>query len=206
MEKQPSRRAALGALASVPALAILPAAAGPPSTTQLSALIEAHRAAYATFCAAIDPLEAAEPDADAVTPSFDDTAPYRADRRKDDIVEQIECDFAAELEKTATISALSPELGAQARTFLEARKAFCIARLDEVFVEYSVTEAAFNSANAAEDDALMAVCAYRCASIEEAAIKFQYLKESPAGEDLQNAQIDALFASFLPEGEEISNV
>jgi hypothetical protein len=44
MEKQHSRRAALGALASVPALAILPAVALA-SPTQLSALIDAHDAA-----------------------------------------------------------------------------------------------------------------------------------------------------------------
>ena len=64
MEKQHSRRAALGALASVPALAILPVAASSPSTTQLSALIEAHRAARAIFSNATEASEAAEPDPD----------------------------------------------------------------------------------------------------------------------------------------------
>ena len=84
MERQPSRRAALG-LASVPALAILPGAS-PPSTTQLAALIEAHRTARATFCAAIDPLEAAEPDEETVIPGFGDCS-YPARQRKDDIAE-----------------------------------------------------------------------------------------------------------------------
>ena len=63
MEKQHSRRAALGALASVQALAILPVTASSPST-QLSALIEAHRAARAIFSKATEALEAAEPDPD----------------------------------------------------------------------------------------------------------------------------------------------
>src|SRR5579863_8699691 len=94
-----NRRAALGALAGLPALAILPVASAP-STPQLSALIEAHRAARAAFCATIDPLEAAEPDLEAVIPSFDDAAPYRAHQRKDDIAAQIEEDYAAELKRT----------------------------------------------------------------------------------------------------------
>jgi hypothetical protein len=43
---------AAGHLAAFPSLTPGPS---PPSTTQLAALIEAHRAARATFCAAIDP-------------------------------------------------------------------------------------------------------------------------------------------------------
>jgi aminopeptidase N len=194
-----NRRAALGALASVPALAILPAVAGPSSATLLSALIEAHRTARAAFCDTIDPLEAAEPDLEAVTPSFDDAAPYQAHQRKDDIAEQIEEDFAAELKRTATISALSPALGEQALAVLEARKAFCVARLEEAFADHSLAETAYNSASNAEDEALMAICEHRCSSLEEAAIRAKYLGDFPV--DLQTEHIDALFASFLPEGE-----
>src|ERR1700674_3749359 len=127
MENRHSRRDALGAFASVAALAVLPVVARPPSTTRLSALIEAHRAARAAFCEAIDVLEAAEPDAETRIPGFGDKF-YRAGDRYDDIGAHIEHDFAKELEKTATISALSPELGEQARAVLEARKAFCLAR------------------------------------------------------------------------------
>jgi len=198
MERQPSRRAALGALASVPALAILPGAS-PPSTTQLAALIEAHRTARATFCAAIDPLEAAEPDEETVIPGFGGSS-YPARQRKDDIAEEIERDFAAELKKTATISALSPALGEQARAVLEARKAFCVARLEEAFADHSLAETAYNSASNAEDEALMAICEHRCSSLEEAAIRAKYLGDFPV--DLQTEHIDALFASFLPEGED----
>jgi aminopeptidase N len=192
-----NRRAALGALASVPALAILPAASAP-STPQLSALIEAHRAAWAAFCAAIDPLEAAEPDLEAFTPSFDDAHPYRAHQRKDYISEQIEEDFAEALKKTATISALSPALGEQARAVLEARKTFCLARLEEAFADHALAETAYNSANDTEDEALMAILEHRCSSLEEVAIRAKYLVDSRV--DLQTEHIDALFASFLPEG------
>jgi hypothetical protein len=193
-----NRRVALGALASVPALAILPAAAGPPSAPQLSALIEAHRAAYTAFCAAIDPLEAAEPDEETVIPGFLGDNEYEASGRAGDIVERLEQEFAEELKKTATISALSPELGEQARAVLEARKTFCLARLDEAFAGYAIAEAAYNDASAAEDEALMAICEHCCSSLEEAAIRAKYLADSPV--DLQTEHIDALLASFLPEG------
>lgn len=37
-------------------------------------------------------------------------------------------------------------------------------------------------------------------SSEEATVKFQYLKDSPIGDELHSWHIDALFSSFLPEG------
>ena len=113
MEKQHSRRAALVLFAAAPALAILLAAAGPPSTSRLSELIAAHRAARAAFCEAIDALEAAEPDKETRIPGFGDKF-YRAGDRYDNIVAHIGHDYAKEIEKTATISALSPALGEQA--------------------------------------------------------------------------------------------
>src|ERR1700674_1656052 len=90
-EGQKTRRAALALFGAAPALAMLPAVARPPSTTQLAALIEAHRAARGTFCAAIDPLEAAEPDEETVIPGFGGSS-YPARQRKDDIAEKIERD------------------------------------------------------------------------------------------------------------------
>jgi len=148
-------------------------------------------------------LEAAEPDEEAVTPSFGDT-PYRARQRKDDIAEEIEQDFAEEPKKTAAISALSPELGERARAVLEARKAFCLARLEEAFAEHALAETAYDSASGAEDEALMAICEHRCSSLEEAAIRAEYLADSRI--DLQTENIDALLASFLPEGEELAEI
>jgi hypothetical protein len=201
MEQQPSRRAALGALASVPALAILPAAAGPPSTTQLSALIEAHRKARAAFCRAIDVLEAAEPDKETVIPGIGAPIPVKS-HRYEDLKTYVEDDYAEEIEKTATISALSPALGEQARAVLEARKAFCLARLDEAFADHAIAEAAYNAASAAEDDAVTAICAHRCATLEEVAIKCRYLlRDSPIKDEIQTEQYDALLGSFMSEAE-----
>jgi hypothetical protein len=196
MSEPLNRRAALGALTSIPALAVLPVMA-PASTTQISALIETHRAAYAAFCATIDPLEAAEPDKETPVPGFGDKS-YCAGDRYDDIVAHIDHAYAAELEKTAAISALSPEIGRQARALLEARKAFCLSRLDEVFADHAIAEATWNGAREAEDDAIMAICEHRCSSLEEAAIRARYLASPTI--DLQTEHVDALLASFLPEG------
>jgi hypothetical protein len=143
-------------------------------------------------------LEAAEPDEETVIPGFLGDNEYEASGRAGDIVERLEQEFAEELKKTATISALSPELGEQARAVLEARKTFCLARLEEAFADHSLAETAYHSASGAEDEAMMAICEHRCSSLEEAAILAKYLVDSRV--DLQTEHIDALFASFLPEG------
>jgi hypothetical protein len=197
MSETLDRRAALALVAGVPALAILPAIARPPSTSRLSALIAAHRAAQAAFCEAVDALEAAEPDKEIVIPGIGAQIPVKS-HRYGDLKTYFEDDFVEELEKTATISALSPALGEQARAVLEARKADCLARLEEAFADHSLAETAYDSANGVEDDALMAICAHRCASLEEAAIRAKYLVDSRV--DLQTEHIDALLVSFLPEG------
>jgi hypothetical protein len=198
-EGHKTRRAALALFGAAPALAILPAAASIP-TTRLFALIEAHRVARAAFNEAIDAMEAAEPDEETVIPGID--APYTVKSHQcEDLKAYIEDEFAEEMEKTATISALSPALGEHARAVLEARKALCLTRLDEVFADYSVAEATYKAASAAEDDAIMAICAHRCATIEEAAIRARYIRSSPIKDELQQGHMDALLVSLLPEAE-----
>jgi hypothetical protein len=191
--------------AGAPALAILPAAASIPTTT-LADLIEAHCGARAAFCEAIDALEAAEPDKETVIPGINAPILVKS-HRYEDLKTYVEDDFAEELEKTATISAVSPALGEQARAVLEARNAFCLARLDEVFADHSVAEAVYNDASAAEDDAVTAICAHRCATLEEVPIKCQYLlRDSPIKDEIQTEHYDALLGSFLSEAEELANV
>jgi hypothetical protein len=200
-----TRRALLRLFGAAPALAILPAAASIPTTT-LADLIEAHRGARAAFCEAIDALEAAEPDEETVIPGIDVPIPVKS-HRYEDLKAYVEDDFAEELEKTATIAALSPALGEQARAVLKARKAFCLARLDEVFAGFAIAEAAYNAASAAEDDAVTAICAHRCATIGETTIKLRYLlRDSPIKDEIQPEHYDALFASFLPETEGSADV
>jgi hypothetical protein len=59
-------------------------------------------------------------------------------------------------------------------------------------------EAATRTVSAAEDDALMYLLAHRCATMEEAAIKFRYLHDSPIVDELQPDQVEASLGSFLP--------
>jgi nitrogen fixation-related uncharacterized protein len=198
MNAPTTRRAALAALASLPALAVLPAVAMA-STTQLAALIEARRAAWAAFGVTVTALEAAEPDKAIVIPGVGASWYPVKSHQYEDLKNHIEDDFADEIEKTTTISALSPTLAEQARTLLEARRAFCFDHLDEVFADYKVAKAAWDEANDAEEVAMMAVCSYRCSSIEEVAIKVRYLV---GVDEITELQRDAFLASFLPEGEE----
>src|ERR1700722_12551980 len=129
-----NRRVTLDALASVPALAILP----PFPPTELVDLIVAHRKTSAAFGAAVATLETAEPDS-GVRLSFlgrelcaiGDSDPGR-------LIEEMEVIFLHELEKLSTISRLSPELGEAARGRLEAGKADYLAQIEEVFADHRV--------------------------------------------------------------------
>src|SRR5271155_5578573 len=94
---------------------------------------------------------------------------------------------------TSTLSRLSPALGEQALALLEVRKASCLASLEDVFAAQTAAKAVLDDASSAEEEALMAVCAYRCASIEEAALKAGYLHA-----ELEPQHIEALLGSFLP--------
>jgi hypothetical protein len=78
-------------------------------TATLTALIEAHREAWTAFGLAVEALEVAEPDKETVIPGVG-AAPYPVKgHRYEEIKAYIEDDFAEELEKTTTLSALSPE-------------------------------------------------------------------------------------------------
>ncbi|WP_168992071.1 MULTISPECIES: hypothetical protein [Mesorhizobium] len=57
-----------------------------------------------------------------------------------------------------------------------------------------------DEASDAERDALNAVCAYRCTSMEEHQVKAVFLKEFATGKygDLQPEDVDALLQSSLP--------
>jgi len=109
-----------------------------------------------------------QPDEETVIPGIDTQYPIKS-HKCEDIKAYIEDDFAEEIEKTATISDLSPDLGQQTRAVLEARKAFCLANLAEAFAGYAIAATAHNAASAGEDDPVTAICAHRCATIEETA-------------------------------------
>src|ERR1700722_9578591 len=101
MENHPSRRAALGTLASLPALAVLPAAALA-STLRLSALIEAHHAAWASFARATEALEAAEPDPDLRVSYLGPELCAIRHSSREDLISEMEAVFQFELKKLST--------------------------------------------------------------------------------------------------------
>jgi hypothetical protein len=199
-EGHKSRRAALALFGSAPALAILPAAASP-STATLTALIEARREAWAAFGLAVDALEAAEPDKSVLVPCLAREPTAVEARTRKELINLIEENFEFEVEKLNLLLEMSPELGAASRDRLAKKRDACRARLDEVFAAHMAAEEPWQETSDADEDALMAICAHRCATMEEAAIKVRYL----AGLDtqLEPDQSKAFFASFLPEEEEI---
>ena len=125
--------------------------------------------------------------------------------RPENLINLIENNFELEVMKLDRISAFAPDLGAAALERLERERDACRARLEEVFADFRVAEAAYNKAQAAADDLLLQICAYRCTSLEELAIKVRYLADlADLGCKPEPENINEFFASFLPEREEIA--
>jgi hypothetical protein len=170
MSEPTIRRAALGALASVPALAILPAVAiaSPTSTARLADLIAAHRAAED---AVVDADEAASERADPdVRVSFLGRE-LSGDKTRLEWMEHIDFLFQREMWGLATLLRVSPELGEAARGIIEKGKADCLAQIDEAHTDWDAADKAVGDADKVQNEALLAVCAHRCNSVEELTIK-----------------------------------
>jgi hypothetical protein len=189
------RRAALGALVALPALG-LPALAVAEAADTLSSLITAHRSAWVAFSAAGDELEAAEPDSEARMDGLVGHE-YKLGVGKDRIVEQIgeHCESVAGMIRKLAQS--SPAIGEELVTAIERDRDAALARLDIVFAPEIAARERYDEVSDAENEALMAICKYRCASPDELARKFRFLKEYEC--DLLPEQYDAIFDSFLPE-------
>src|ERR1700678_3332886 len=98
MSDAPTRRAALRALPIVPALATPPAGAGSPPT-QLSAVIEAPRAAQAVLSEAAEALEAAEPDPDILVHYLGGPLCAIGHSSRETLISEMEAVFQFELKK-----------------------------------------------------------------------------------------------------------
>ena len=203
-----TRRAALGALASVPALVILPAmaVASPASSARLADLIAAHQAAMAALPIAdkvVDELT------DPGHPHFFSRPPAIPERRRharEHVTQNMEVMFEFETTKlTESMSRwLSPEIGDAARGMLETKRAECLSQIEASYGDYEAAQSVIKEAEKASDKALEAVCAHRCASIDELTIKARYLANNAGG--LEPEQCVAFYRSLLPEGEEIDEV
>ena len=188
------RRGFLRHLAAVPAIAAaaLPAAGAAPAP-DLHRLIEAHRSAYA----AMDRAAAAYSEAEAAAPR----APlvqsigraYDLIIGRDEILSRIaqDYDFAAHGLR-GSVGKIVPQgdLEAMVRT-IEQKKAENLAAAARVFEEEDASpaaaaERAWQEASSAEADALMAVLACPCRTIEDMAEKSRYLL---AGDYLQGVRL-----------------
>lgn len=199
VEGHKTRRAALGALASLPALALLPTAAmaAPTSTDRLTDLIAVHDAALAaiqTVDKALDELTY-PPDA-SVSFLEQEIRPIGGPGTlRGRLTRSVDLNFRMAVH---TISMLSSEIGEAARVQLEAKRADSLAQIAAAYADYDEAERAVRKAEKVRDEALLAVCGHRCASPDELAIKLRHL--AGGGFCLEEDASNALYKSLLPEG------
>jgi hypothetical protein len=198
-----SRRAALSALASVPAFALPASALAFAAPPTLSALIEKHRVTRDACERALRTAAAAEPPDDALVEGFGGVH-YSLALGSAEITKAIEKEFAWLTWPLDTVSRRAPELARATRAVMDAEKEAALGRLAEAF---AVRNAAFHACDEAEEnkvDALTAVCAHRCATSGELAAKARYL--ASWRDELSGAPLEALFASLLPDGEGLTEI
>ena len=207
-----TRRALLTALAGVPALAI--AVASPSSSSRLAGLIETHRTTQSVLDRAAEAFDTSDLDPDTLRhysflgEELSIYNPHGLDDIRGRLIEAMEVRVAIATNMLSPVSKwLSPELGEAARRELERGKNKYLSQIDAVFTRRAATSAAYSDAHVIAAGALTALCAHRCASTEEVATKLRYLMSGPVKDELlESDQIEALLASFLPEGEEIEVV
>lgn len=223
-----NRRTALAVTSAglVSAITVLssPAKAKPanaPSVSdELLALIEAKHAQYARFIAAIDRATELE---DAYLPKtaelyvplsigggqsrslrFSELKRVEADLRDD-----IKRRYREQEQKLGSLGKIAPDLAKQSTAALRKAEQTDLRTLKRLVKEERARRLAAgleqaieerNEASDAERDALNAVCAFRCTTMEEHRVKAAFLLEFATGKygDLQSEDIDALLWSFLP--------
>lgn len=206
----PSRRAALAGLAV--ATFAEPALAAEPSP--LSALIDAHRAAWAAFEASVEALDAAEAAYESARPeSF--FVPcllgggYDSQLSADDMKKNIAEAFERQRRTCATLARIAPDEAEGLLVILDAKEMENMALVDMAFAEekrrrddcgLSAAEYEHGRANQAEEAAAFALCACPCRTIEDARTKAEYLANTSPFKDgvLSERQAAALIRSFLP--------
>ena len=188
-------------LAGGPAAAVFAAlhtaTALPDSTSTLASLIEAHKAAHAAFYAAIDAQDATEPDRDQCIAGIGETS-FSLKNGRGAIVDWIENHHHRLTHLSEVLSAVAPDLGSAALAVLDAERDAALGRLAEIYADHDAAQARWAVAEQAEEDALVAICAYRCGGPDELAVKFAYLDQFRG--EFDDEHMDALFASFQSNG------
>ena len=183
-------------------------------TSDLDSLIEAHRRALAAFHDAVDAEAAAEaalaaayPDGlrvpDGVGGSFDGLI-YDSN----EIKERIATAFDRKRRELAFIEAIAPGSTALAVAALLAKEAEAFAGVDAIFDrecgEFVAAEKKRQEASDAsvmEDDAVLAICSYPCATMEEARMKAAYVAAIPSIDDFGGGHVLAFIRSFASSEE-----
>ncbi len=184
-----NRRAALGAAIAAAGATLAAPAALAECPGDLAALIAAHRETRAALERAFDDLAAAENAKPDVFIGFWGHE-YPTSAGRDEIVKLMRSHVSLCIQLLAVATHAAPDAAKAVIASMESNLADALRRLDEE----KQREAVY-----ADDDALQAIAAYRCATPSEIVRKFRHLRRYR--EDLVEDHYDAIFAALLPEGE-----
>jgi len=115
--------------------------------------------------------------------------------------------FADQRARMKYLSRLAPELGEQVAALLDAKEAENLGLLKEALAKEEADKEAFGLAAAtraydekddAEHEAALKLCAYQCRTIEEAAMKAEYIASSAIRDQMETDHAKALLGSFRP--------
>lgn len=203
----PSRRAALALIAATP-VAGLPTVSG---GDDLAGLVEAHKAAYAAWEAALSRLGAAEEaylakrEPFKIPVSTGHVLEENAFSCKADCREQVSGFYAAAAVALRTMKRLAPEIAEQYAAALKLAERDNLDLVDRIFAEEEARRDAFgltaardveSAAEDAEETALMALLAYPAKSFEEAKRKASYLSTTRYSDRLDKEGL-AFLQSFI---------
>ncbi len=211
MQNHISRRALAAGLALAPVAGLASAEA----PTKIAHLIDAHRSARQAFERVIDDLEEIQDAYDAAhgdgfeVPSFIGGG-CGSRNGLDRCREWIAGGYKHQRANLKCLAQVAPELAEQARKVFDAKEVENMALIDKAFEEEEARKEAFGLAevqrrweatNEAECAAALALCSYRCKTMEEARIRAEYIAQTPIiREDGEGEYIEALLRSFIPDG------
>ena len=116
--------------------------------------------------------------------------------------------YANQRDRLKGLAKVAPDLAEQARQVIDAMEAQNKVLLDHMLAEEEARREASGLADAelnwerteeAEHEAAIAVCSYRCRTLEEAQIKAKYLASAPGLKDMWDEHVEALLQSFIGE-------
>jgi hypothetical protein len=198
MKSLSRRSVTAGFAAAVTAIPAVGLCKGLEANGELDRLIAQHRAAEGEFGLAVDREEAArgllrkgEPTVASGLGSH-----YSLYQGEDQCRRLIAAEWAKaswHLRQTARIAPVA----AEAEGILEAKEAEAMARVDRAFADYNAVKADYEAADAAEADTLLAICSYRCRTVEEARQKAEYLLTTSLVKGFWPDEAQAVLESFV---------